>query len=159
MLNSAGGGGLLYWPLLATIAALMIPVGYEFLLSKNGMLQKYCTGCANWIAAEDTDAPPPLADRGDAAAALEEGQGPHAPPAAAETPGPGDGEALAVAHAEIAEARVELASLGAQVADLTRAKEDAIAEYVRTVGRVRTAAATWPGVCRSLALRSSRLYL
>jgi len=38
---TGGGGGLLYWPLLATIVALAVPVGHEFLCAEGGVLRTY----------------------------------------------------------------------------------------------------------------------
>ena len=38
---TGGGGGLLYWPLLATIVALAVPVGHEFLCAGGGVPRTY----------------------------------------------------------------------------------------------------------------------
>ena len=128
VLNSSGGGGLLYWPLLATIVALMIPIGYEFFFAKDGMLQKYFSGCANWIATEDTNMLP-LVDLHEADDdLLEWGPDPHSPISDAEPRVKDDDEALEIARAETADTRVELVRVRAQMAALTHAKDCAAAK-------------------------------
>ena len=128
VLDVSAGSGLLYWPLLATMAALTIPIGYEFFFAEDGMLQKYFRCCDNWIAGKNTDMLPLVDDLGEATAALEAGHDDRSTPGAAGNPD-GD-EALGVGHAENVVERVENARLRAQVAALTRAKEEYVVSLV-----------------------------